>query len=73
MGSQNTGKIVTNGILFFLIYQKSEPESFDWYQKYKGIRDCLTSRIKPTDKILNIGCGNSSITFPPCLSNFRTF
>jgi len=37
-----------------------EPEQFDWYLKYKGLRDCLTPHIKSFHKILNVGCGNSS-------------
>jgi hypothetical protein len=35
-------------------------EPFDWYQVYAGIKDVITQYINKTDKILNIGAGNSS-------------
>eukprot|EP00826_Nyctotherus_ovalis_P012747 TRINITY_DN13395_c0_g2_i4.p1 TRINITY_DN13395_c0_g2~~TRINITY_DN13395_c0_g2_i4.p1 ORF type:complete len:220 (-),score=48.89 TRINITY_DN13395_c0_g2_i4:96-755(-) len=41
---------------------KKEPDPFDWYQRYQGIKDCLVQYIKPSDRILNIGCGNSRLT-----------
>lgn len=37
-----------------------QPEPFDWYQVYSGIKDVLTQYINKSDKILNIGAGNSS-------------
>ena len=43
------------------IYSKfSQPEPFDWYQIYTGIKDVITQHITKTNKILNIGAGNSS-------------
>ena len=42
-------------------YQK-EPDPFDWYQQYQGIKDCLVQYIKPSNRILHIGCGNSRLT-----------
>jgi hypothetical protein len=35
-------------------------EPFDWYQVYAGIKDVITQYINKTDKILNVGAGNSS-------------
>jgi len=37
-----------------------DPEPFDWYQRYSGIKDKLRSYTKENDHILQLGCGNSS-------------
>ena len=42
-------------------YQKDK-ETFDWYQKYKGVKDIITQYIQPSFKILNLGCGNSRMS-----------
>jgi len=39
-----------------------DPEPFDWYQRYSGIKDILGSYLKKTDSIINIGCGNSRLS-----------
>lgn len=39
-----------------------DPEPFDWYQRWSGIRDVLTEYIKPTQNILVIGAGNSRLS-----------
>ena len=36
-----------------------DPEAFDWYQRYAGIKEQLTVYAEKTDRILNLGCGNS--------------
>ena len=38
------------------------PEPFDWYQVYAGIKDIITQYMNKTDKILNLGCGNSRLS-----------
>ncbi len=38
------------------------PEPFDWYQVYSGVKDIITQYMSKTDKILNIGCGNSKLS-----------
>lgn len=38
-----------------------QPEPFDWYQVYSGIKDVVTQYITKTDQILNVGAGNSRI------------
>lgn len=40
-----------------------QPEPFDWYQVYGGIKDVISQFINKNDKILNIGAGNSSNSF----------
>ena len=35
-------------------------DPFDWYQVYSGVKDLITQYMVKTDKILNVGCGNSS-------------
>lgn len=50
-------------VFFSINSYNREPDPFDWYQKYAGIRDCITQHVKPADKILNIGCGNSRIFY----------
>lgn len=39
-----------------------DPEPFDWYQRYNGISDKITTYIKKEDRVLMLGCGNSRIT-----------
>ena len=58
MAKSNTGKKDTQGSLK-IIFQYRRPEPFDWYQVYSGIKDIITQYMTKTDKILNIGCGNS--------------
>ena len=58
MAKSNTGKKATQGSLK-IIFQYRRPEPFDWYQVYPGIKDIITQYMTKTDKILNIGCGNS--------------
>jgi hypothetical protein len=53
----NTGKSVILGIVYLIHRQ---PEPFDWYQVYSGIKDILSQYVTKKDKILNVGSGNSS-------------
>lgn len=39
-----------------------DPEPFDWYQRYSGVKDKLQQYIKKTDYALMVGCGNSRLT-----------
>lgn len=39
-----------------------DPEPFDWYQRWSGIRDVLTEYIKPNYNLLVIGAGNSRLS-----------
>ena len=39
-----------------------QPEPFDWYQVYSGIKDVITQHITKSDKILNVGAGNSRLS-----------
>ena len=39
-----------------------DPEPFDWYQKYSGLREHLVQHIKPNHRILMVGCGNSRLS-----------
>lgn len=41
-------------------YQK-DPEQFDWYQNYTGVSHIINEKVQQTARVLNIGCGNSSI------------
>ena len=36
-----------------------DPEPFDWYQRYSGLKDLVGQYMKADDHILMIGCGNS--------------
>lgn len=42
--------------------QIEKNETFDWYQTFSGVKDIITQHISKTDKILNIGCGNSRLS-----------
>ena len=39
-----------------------DPEPFDWYQRYNGVKDLIHQYIKEHDHILMLGCGNSRLT-----------
>lgn len=39
-----------------------DPEPFDWYQRYSGVRDLIAQYIKKEDNILVAGCGNSRLS-----------
>jgi ubiquinone/menaquinone biosynthesis C-methylase UbiE len=40
----------------------NEPEAFDWYQGYSGIKDILAQYLKKSDNIMHAGAGNSLLT-----------
>ena len=37
-----------------------DPEPFDWYQRYAGLKDLIGQYFKKTDNLLMSGAGNSS-------------
>jgi hypothetical protein len=39
-----------------------DPEPFDWYQRYSGVRDLINQYVKREDMVLMAGCGNSRLT-----------
>lgn len=39
-----------------------DPEPFDWYQRYSGIKDLAAQYVKKDDNILMAGAGNSRIS-----------
>lgn len=40
-----------------------DPEPFDWYQRWSGIRDIVSEYMKSKSaNILNVGCGNSRLS-----------
>ena len=41
---------------------KTSHRSFDWLEDWKSLKGILGSLINKKDKILNIGCGNATIT-----------
>ncbi|TFJ86816.1 hypothetical protein NSK_001904 [Nannochloropsis salina CCMP1776] len=40
----------------------TDPEPFDWYQRYSGLKGLLKQHIRKSDSILMAGCGNSSMS-----------
>lgn len=40
----------------------SKEETYEWLSGYSSVRTLLRSLIKPTDKILHLGCGNSDLS-----------
>ena len=59
MENQNIGKKGTLGKLFML-FSYRDPEPFDWYQRFNGLKDILSQYLTPESKMLNVGSGNSS-------------
>lgn len=39
-----------------------DPEPFDWYQRYSGIKDLIAQYVKKADNILMAGSGNSRLS-----------
>jgi len=39
---------------------REDPECFEWYHEYEEIEAVLRRYIKANDKVLVLGCGNSS-------------
>eukprot|EP01089_Gocevia_fonbrunei_P008222 TRINITY_DN198_c0_g2_i1.p1 TRINITY_DN198_c0_g2~~TRINITY_DN198_c0_g2_i1.p1 ORF type:complete len:129 (-),score=13.08 TRINITY_DN198_c0_g2_i1:30-416(-) len=39
-----------------------DPEVFDWYQRYSGIKHLIEPNLPKTEKILMVGCGNSRLS-----------
>jgi len=39
-----------------------ETDPFDWYQRYDALGSIFKKYMKPTDKILVVGCGNSRLS-----------
>lgn len=37
---------------------------YDWCLEYSHLKDFLAPHLKPSDRILMVGCGNSSIEYP---------
>ncbi|CAM9918255.1 unnamed protein product [Discosporangium mesarthrocarpum] len=39
-----------------------DPEPFDWYQRFSGLKDLLSQYIRKDDNILMVGAGNSRLS-----------
>lgn len=39
-----------------------DPEPFDWYQRWAGLKDIIKPCLQTDAQILNIGCGNSRLS-----------
>lgn len=40
-------------------YEKQEGKTFDWLEDFDSLRQLFEKMLKPSDRILNLGCGNS--------------
>lgn len=40
-------------------YEQDATGTYDWLMSYAQLRQLLNPLIQPTDRILNVGCGNS--------------
>jgi len=41
---------------------KKDTKTYDWFKEWEDLKEILTKYIKPTDKILMVGCGNSTLS-----------
>lgn len=39
-----------------------DPEPFDWYQRFSGLKDIITTHIDKANRVLNVGAGNSRLS-----------
>lgn len=51
--------VIQSSISIALLISR-EDTAYEWYTQYSALKDTLISRIKKEDKILVIGCGDSS-------------
>ena len=35
-----------------------DPEPFDWYQRFSGLKDIITTHIDNTSRLLNVGASD---------------
>ena len=56
MQKQITGKTDIRCIKEF---DYSDPDPFDWYNKYHEIKDNISRYVKTSNRILIVGCGSS--------------
>jgi len=47
-------------------YTNDASESFDWYQRYDGLRGIILEHTTHESKVLNVGCGNSPLSEAMC-------
>ena len=48
-----------------------DPEPFDWYQRYSGIKDLISQYVNKGDSILQAGCGNSRLSEDMCDDGYQ--
>ena len=48
-----------------------EEEDYDWFKKFEEFSHLLLPSLQQSDKILMIGCGNSSLTFDLCKLGYQ--
>lgn len=41
---------------------RRDPEPFDWYQRYAGLKELLSKYIRKSDAVLMSGCGSSRLS-----------
>eukprot|EP01096_Ripella_sp_DP13-Kostka_P001450 TRINITY_DN11713_c0_g1_i1.p1 TRINITY_DN11713_c0_g1~~TRINITY_DN11713_c0_g1_i1.p1 ORF type:complete len:128 (+),score=27.59 TRINITY_DN11713_c0_g1_i1:35-385(+) len=41
---------------------KNDKGSYDWFKTWKDLKDTLAPHFNTTDKILQLGCGNSTLS-----------
>ena len=42
-------------------YESTSGDLYDWLHSFESLRPIFEKYLKPTDKIINLGCGNSSL------------
>ncbi|RHZ05333.1 hypothetical protein DYB26_015380, partial [Aphanomyces astaci] len=43
-------------------FTKRQEKAFEWYGEYSALRPALHKSVKPSDRILVVGCGNSDLS-----------
>ena len=43
-------------------YEKANGEMFDWLQCFGTLSPILEQYVKPSDRIINLGCGNAKLS-----------
>lgn len=38
---------------------RRDPDPFDWYQRYAGLREIFDGALNKAEPVLMLGCGNS--------------
>lgn len=52
-------------------YRYESEDAYEWFKGYSSFRHIIIDVVKPTDRILMLGCGNSNLSEDMYLDGFQ--